>query len=248
MAEGLIARDIAKAFGALQVLSGIDLDVHFGEAVGLLGPNGAGKTTLVNIITGYETHDQGSVLLDGLPLDGLSPERRAHSGLARTFQSGRLFNDMTVAENTVLGAIGTGVPTREANARAMHALEMLGLVDVMTESAGGLSHGLTRLVGLARAVASHPRYLIMDEPAAGLNDHEVPALLVALERIRTEMGCGMLLIEHNVGLVADACSRVFVLASGATIFEGDPHDALRDEAVLSTYLGDATMGLRGGAE
>jgi len=244
---GLVARDIVKSFGALQVLEGVHLDVQPGETVGLLGPNGAGKTTLVNIIAGYETQDSGTVHLDGVVLDGLSPERRAHAGLARTFQSGRLFNDLTVAENAVLGAIGTGVPTREANARALHALEMLNLTDVMTMPAGGLSHGLTRLVGLARAVAMQPRYLVMDEPAAGLNDHEVPALLHALDRIRSETGCGMLLIEHNVGLVADACTRVFVLASGSLLFEGSPHDALRDEAVLSTYLGDATMGLHGGA-
>ena len=247
MTEGLFARDIVKAFGALRVLEGVHIDVQPGETVGLLGPNGAGKTTLVNIIAGYEAQDSGTVALDGSPLDGLSPEKRAHTGLARTFQSGRLFNDLTVSENAVLGAIGTGVPTKEANARAMHALEMLGLTDVMSAPAGGLSHGLSRLVGLARAVSARPRYLIMDEPAAGLNDHEVPALLEALSLIRSETGCGMLLIEHNVGLVADACSRVFVLASGALLFEGTPEDALLDEGVLSAYLGDATMGLHGGA-
>lgn len=246
MTQGLYARDIVKAFGALRVLEGVHIDVQPGETVGLLGPNGAGKTTLVNIIAGYETPDSGTVILDGSALDRLSPEKRTHAGLARTFQSGRLFNELTVVENAALGAIGVGVRTKEANARAVHALEMLGLTRVMTTPAGGLSHGLSRLVGLARAVTARPRYLIMDEPAAGLNDHEVPALLEALSLIRGETGCGMLLIEHNVGLVADACSRVFVLASGALLFEGTPEDALRDEAVLSAYLGDATMGLHGG--
>jgi len=245
--EGLVASDIVKAFGALQVLDGVHMDVRPGETVGLLGPNGAGKTTLVNIIAGYEVQNGGSVTLDGRSLDGLSPEKRAHAGLARTFQSGRLFGDLTVAENAALGALGIGRSNRQANAQALHALELLGLTDVMTVQAGGLSHGLSRLVGLARAIAAQPRYLIMDEPAAGLNDHEVPALLEALGRIRTETGCGMLLIEHNVGLVADACSRVFVLASGALLFEGDPQDALKDEQVLSAYLGDAAMGLHGGA-
>ena len=124
---------------------------------------------------------------------------------------------------------------------------MLNLTEVSTVQAGGLAHGLARLVGLARAVTARPEYLIMDEPAAGLNDHEVPSLLEALEKIRVETGCGMLLIEHNVGLVADACTRVFVLASGSLLFEGAPADALRDEGVLSAYLGDATMGLHGGA-
>jgi len=246
MTDGLSAENIVKAFGALRVLEGVHIDVQPAETVGLLGPNGAGKTTLVNIIAGYEAQDAGTVHLDGVSLDGNSPEKRAHRGLARTFQSGRLFNELTVAENVVLGALGIGVGTKEANARAAQALEMLGLTDVMTMPAGGLSHGLSRLAGLARAVAARPRYLVMDEPAAGLNDHEVPALLEALSLIRSETGCGMLLIEHNVGLVADACSRVFVLASGALLFQGSPEDALRDEGVLSAYLGDATMGLHGG--
>lgn len=245
MTSGLRSEGIVKSFGALRVLEGVHIDLDPGETVGLLGPNGAGKTTLVNIIAGYEVQDAGTVHLDGTSLDGMTPEARAHAGLARTFQSGRLFGDLTVAENTVLGAIGVGVATKEANARAMHALEMLGLTEVMTMPASGLSHGLARLVGLARAISAYPRYLIMDEPAAGLNDHEVPALLEALERIRVETGCGMLLIEHNVGLVADACSRVFVLASGALLFEGAPQDALRDENVLSAYLGDAAMGIHG---
>ena len=144
------------------------------------------------------------------------------------------------------GAIGSGESTKKANRRALDAIELLGLGGVRTDSAGGLSHGLSRLVGLARALTADPDYLIMDEPAAGLNDHETPVLLAALESIRVESGCGMLLIEHNVGLVADACTRVFVLASGEMLFEGTPHDALIDEGVLTAYLGDATMGLHGG--
>lgn len=245
MTETLCASGIVKSFGAISVLEGVTIEIPRGTAVGLLGPNGAGKTTLVNIMTGYEPANQGTVTLDGTVLDGQTPQRRAAAGLARTFQSGRLFNNLTVAENAALGAIGVGAKGVEVRRRTVHFLDMLGLVDVMDVPAGGMSHGNARLVGLARALTSMPRYLVMDEPAAGLNDHEVPALLAALDRVRTEAGCGMLLIEHNVGLVADACSTVFVLASGELIFSGLPQDALKDELVLSAYLGDAAMGGHG---
>lgn len=246
MTQKLEAVSLVKSFGAIRVLEGITITVNKGEAVGLLGPNGAGKTTLVNIIAGYETQDSGTITLDGKSLDGLTPEARTRAGLARTFQSGRLFPGLTVSENVVLGAIGSGESTKKANRRALNAVEMLGLTTVMSESAGGLSHGLSRLVGLARALTANPDYLIMDEPAAGLNDHETPALLAALEDIRADSGCGMILIEHNVGLVADACSMVYVMASGELLFQGAPEAALKDEGVLAAYLGDATMGLHGG--
>lgn len=242
----LEAVSIVKSFGAIRVLEDVTVTVQRGEIVGLLGPNGAGKTTLLNIMAGYETQNSGTVLIDGRCIDGLAPEARTKAGLARTFQSGRLFPELSVTENVVLGAIGSGASSNLANRRALNALEMLGLTAVMTRPAAGLSHGLSRLVGLARALTANPDYLIMDEPAAGLNNHETPALLAALENIQRESGCGMLLIEHNVGLVADACSRVFVLASGELLFEGPPEEALKDDGVLSAYLGDAPMGLHGG--
>ncbi len=246
MTQMLEAVSIVKSFGAIRVLEDVTVTVRKGEIVGLLGPNGAGKTTLLNIMAGYETQNSGTVSIDGGCIDSLPPEARTKAGLARTFQSGRLFPELSVTENVVLGAIGAGASIKVANRRALDALEMLGLTAVMMQPATGLSHGLSRLVGLARALTANPEYLIMDEPAAGLNNHETPALLAALESIQRESGCGMLLIEHNVGLVADACSRVFVLASGELLFEGPPEDALADEAVLSAYLGDATMGLPGG--
>ncbi len=246
MTQMLEAVSIVKSFGAIRVLEDVTVTVQRGEIVGLLGPNGAGKTTLLNIMAGYETQNSGTVLIDGRCIDGLAPEARTKAGLARTFQSGRLFPELSVTENVVLGAIGSGASSNLANRRALNALEMLGLTDVMTRPAAGLSHGLSRLVGLARALTANPDYLIMDEPAAGLNNHETPALLAALENIQRESGCGMLLIEHNVGLVADACSRVFVLASGELLFEGPPEEALKDDGVLSAYLGDAPMGLHGG--
>jgi branched-chain amino acid transport system ATP-binding protein len=240
--EGLTATGIEKSFGALRVLDDVSISLAQGEVVGLLGPNGAGKSTLVNVLSGYERADRGSVTLDGRPLDRLSPAGRARAGLARTFQSARLFSGLSVAENAALGAVGVGASRREGARLAGVALEMLGLTHVASHSARGLPHGLARLAGLARAITAQPRYLVMDEPAAGLNEHEVPALLQALDDVRERVGCGMLLIEHNVSLVAQACSRVAVLAAGSLIFEGSAHAATQDAAVRSAYLGDVSLG------
>lgn len=241
-AETLAAVGIDKSFGALHVLQDVSLSIGRGEVVGLLGPNGAGKSTLVNILAGYEQADAGHVTLNGRALDGLDPSGRARAGLARTFQSARLFAGLSVAENAALGALGTGASRSEAHRIAGVVLELLGLESVAGEVCRSLPHGLARLTGLARALAAQPQYLVMDEPAAGLNEHEVPALLQALERVSERIGCGMLLIEHNVSLVAQACSRVAVLASGSLIFEGTPHAATEDAAVRSAYLGDLTLG------
>ena len=241
-AEMLSAAGIDKAFGALRVLEDVSISVHRGEVVGLLGPNGAGKSTLVNILAGYEQADAGHVTLDGRALDGLDPSGRARAGLARTFQSARLFSGLTVAENAALGALGVGASRAEAARLAGVVLELLGLEDVAARPCHSLPHGLARLTGLARALAAQPAYLVMDEPAAGLNEHEVPALLQALERVGERIGCGMLLIEHNVSLVSQACSRVAVLAAGSMIFEGPPHEATEDPGVRSAYLGDLNLG------
>jgi branched-chain amino acid transport system ATP-binding protein len=216
------ANEISKSFGALQVLDNVTLNIDPGEIVGLLGPNGAGKSTFINILAGYEKQDGGTVVVEGKPLDGLKPNARARSGIARTFQSGRLFGNLTVARE-----------------RSETILEILGIEKLSPYAAGSISHGNARLVGLARAVAAHPKYLIMDEPAAGLNEDEAPRLLHALEVIRKNIGCGMLLVEHNVKLVTQACSRVVVLATGILIFDGNPQDALNNADVKTAYLGNA---------
>lgn len=233
------ANEISKSFGALQVLDNVTLNVNPGEIVGLLGPNGAGKSTFINILAGYEKQDGGTVVVEGKPLDGLKPNARARAGIARTFQSGRLFGNLTVAENVALGAIGLGESRKVAHERSESILEILGIEKLSPHAAGSISHGNARLVGLARAVAAHPKYLIMDEPAAGLNEDEAPRLLQALEVIRKNIGCGMLLVEHNVKLVTQACSRVVVLATGILIFDGNPRDALNNADVKTAYLGNA---------
>lgn len=241
MPQGFVAQGISKSFGALQVLNNVSLTIAPGETVGLLGPNGAGKTTFVNILTGYDSADSGTISLDGAPLDKLASHLRAHKGLSRTFQSGRLFAGLTVAENIALGALGVGASSKEAELRTKDALELLDLMDIAQDRAGSVSHGNARLVGLARAVTSRPKYLVMDEPAAGINEHESPLLLAALQTVSNTLGCGMLLVEHNVQLVVDACSRIIVLATGNLIYDGEPKAALLDPAVKSAYLGDMSL-------
>ena len=209
------------------------------EIVGLLGPNGAGKSTFINVLAGYERQDGGTVSIGENSLDGLKPSARAHRGIARTFQSGRLFNNLTVIENVALGALALGNSKKIAQERAADILEILGIEKLGHLSAGSISHGNARLVGLARAVAAHPKYLVMDEPAAGLNEDEAPRLLHALNNVRESIGCGMLLVEHNVKLVTESCDRVIVLATGVLIFDGDPQEALKNADVQSAYLGNS---------
>ena len=235
------ANEISKSFGALQVLDSVSLRINPGEVLGLLGPNGAGKSTLINILAGYEKQDAGTVVLNGKSLDGLKPDSRARSGISRTFQSGRLFGNLTVAENVALGAIGISKSARISGERATTILNILGIEKLSSFPAGSISHGNARLVGLARAVAAHPKYLIMDEPAAGLNEDEAPRLLNALNIVRENIGCGMLLVEHNVKLVTQACTRVIVLATGNLIYDGNPQDALNNQEVKSAYLGKAEV-------
>lgn len=242
MVQLFSATEISKSFGALQVLDNVSVSIKPREVVGLLGPNGAGKTTFINIIAGYEIQDGGTIEVDGISLDGKPPNARAKAGIARTFQSSRLFNNLTVAENIAMGALGLGFSSKVARERAISVMDILEIANLAGMPAGSLSHGNSRLVGLARAVAAQPKYLIMDEPAAGLNEHEVPHLLNALKVINENIGCGMFLVEHNVGLVAQACERVIVLATGTLIFDGSPAEALENEAVKAAYLGDAAMG------
>ena len=237
--ETFHANEVSKSFGALRVLDNVSLVIKPKEIVGLLGPNGAGKSTFINVLAGYERQDGGTVSIGENSLDGLKPSARAHRGIARTFQSGRLFNNLTVIENVALGALALGNSKKIAQERAADILEILGIEKLGHLSAGSISHGNARLVGLARAVAAHPKYLVMDEPAAGLNEDEAPRLLHALNNVRESIGCGMLLVEHNVKLVTESCDRVIVLATGVLIFDGDPQEALKNADVQSAYLGNS---------
>ena len=234
-AEGLRAEGISLAFAGLQVLRGVELALPPGEAVGLIGPNGAGKTTLVNVLSGFQAPDSGSVFLDGVDVSGWSPPRLARAGLGRTFQAALPFAGLTVMESVAVGAMGVG--RRGAVDVAADVLERLGL-DAQAQSPAGLQPpGNQRLLAIARALATGPRYLLLDEPAAGLNDEERRELVAILRGVVRDFGCGILLIEHDMNVVMDLCSHVQVLDDGATVVVGSPEEVQAHPAVVEAYLG-----------
>lgn len=236
-AAGLRAEGISLAFSGLQVLRGLDLTLPPGQALGLIGPNGAGKTTLVNVLSGFQPADSGRVFLDGAEVTGHSPARLARAGLGRTFQAALPFAGLTVAESVAVGAMGVGIGRRRAADVAANVLERLGLAAHAQSRAGLQPPGSQRLLGIARALATGPRYLLLDEPAAGLNDEECRELVAILRAVIEDFGCAMLLIEHNVNVVMDLCSQVQVLDDGETVAVGAPEQIQTDPAVVEAYLG-----------
>ncbi|HLU42535.1 MAG TPA: ABC transporter ATP-binding protein, partial [Microthrixaceae bacterium] len=239
---------LTQRFGGFTALEDVDLRVGPGEVVGLLGPNGAGKTTLIDCVSGYNRLTAGQVLLDGVDITRWSPHRRARTGLARSFQSLELFDDLTVRENLLAAAdprdrrayltdlVRPGRPVLPDVVGT--AIEELNLADVIDEVAEDLSYGARRLVAIARAVATQPSVLLLDEPAAGLGEAERTELGTLVRRLADEWGMGVLLIEHDVELVLGCADRVVVLDFGQTIAEGVPADIRQDAAVRRAYLGE----------
>jgi branched-chain amino acid transport system ATP-binding protein len=237
--EGLRATGVARAFEGVAALQGVDLEVRRHEVVGLIGPNGAGKTTLVNCMTGFDLPDTGTVALDEREITRWPVARRARAGLARTFQHGHLFKGLSVRENVEVAALGVGRSARAARRRAGELLGLLDLQDRIEQEAGLLPHGEEMKLGVARALATEPRYVLMDEPAAGLSDSEVPAFADVLRSVRDEHEAGVLVIDHNVALIMGVCDRVYVLDEGKLIAHGPPDEVRRDVQVASAYLGAA---------
>jgi branched-chain amino acid transport system permease protein len=233
----LEASGISVAFGGLQVLSSVDLRFARGEVLGLIGPNGAGKTTLVNALSGFQPPDSGTVTVDGAEITGLAPALRARAGLARSFQAALPFRHMTALESVAVGALALGRSRREATALAAEILDRLGLAAEAGRAAGTLAPGAQRLLGVGRALAGEPRYLLLDEPAAGLNDAECEELVAILGGVRADFGCGVLLIEHDMNVVMDLCPRVQVLEQGSTLAVGPAAEVQADPAVVEAYLG-----------
>jgi branched-chain amino acid transport system permease protein len=234
---GLRAEGVSLAFSGLQVLRGVELTLPAGETLGLIGPNGAGKTTLVNVISGFQAPDSGAVFLGDLEVTGWSPARLARAGLGRTFQAALPFAGLTVAESVAVGAMGVGVGRRRAVDIAADVLERLGLSEQAQSPAGLQPPGSQRLLGIARALATGPRCLLLDEPAAGLNDEERRELVTILRGVTRDFGCAILLIEHDMNVVMDLCSRVQVLDDGETVAVGSPEEVQADPAVIEAYLG-----------
>lgn len=236
-AMALVISDVTKDFAGLRALDAVSLRLEQGEILGLIGPNGSGKTTLINIITGFLKPSAGRIWLDGTELTGLPPHKIAPLGLARTFQTIKLFMNLTVRENVEVAAVSVGLARQEAGRRADEMLEMLGAADLADMQAGSLPYGAERRVEIARALAANPRYLLLDEPAAGLNEAESEELLETLASIPKEFGCGLLIVDHDMRLIMRLCDRLHVLNYGKTISEGNPDEVRKSPAVIEAYLG-----------
>jgi branched-chain amino acid transport system ATP-binding protein len=225
----------------VRALQEVTLELHRHEVVGLIGPNGAGKSTLVNVLTGFDLPTGGTVELESRDITGWSSHRRARGGLVRTFQHSRSFRGLSVRENVELAALGVGAGRREARARAERLLELLGLADRAAAPAGALAHGDERRLGVARALATEPRFVLMDEPAAGLPEAEVPEFADVVRRIRDDHDAGVLLIDHNMALVMGVCDRIHVLDQGRTLAEGSPAEIRGNLDVTAAYLGETAV-------
>jgi branched-chain amino acid transport system ATP-binding protein len=234
----LRASSVSRSFEGVEALRDVSLELAPGEVVGLIGPNGAGKSTLVNVLSGFDRPSRGRVLLEEQDVTRWSAHRRGRHGLARTFQHSHAFRGLTVRENVEVSALGVGASGREASRRADELLELLGLAEYAERPALQLSHGDERRLGVARALATAPRYVLMDEPAAGLPEAEVPDFAAAVSAVR-DRGAGVLLVDHNVALVLEVCERIHVLDQGATLAEGTPAEIRSHLGVAAAYLGES---------
>jgi branched-chain amino acid transport system permease protein len=231
-----------KFFGGLRAVDGIDLEVGRGTVHALIGPNGSGKTTTLNVVNGIYKATGGRIFIDGNDVTLKSPHERAGHGLGRTFQNIRLFPSMSALENVIVGAQRDNNPiepgSKALRARAMSALDFVGLADKADTIVRSLPYGHQRLVEIARALAGHPKLLLLDEPAAGLNQTEKMELVELLKKLRSGHGLTIFLIDHDMGLVEKVSDRITVLNFGKKIAEGTPQEVLRHPDVIAAYLGD----------
>ncbi len=247
--------NITMKFGGVTAIDRLDFSVEKGEIYGLIGPNGAGKTTIFNIITGNYKPTEGRVIFDGEDVTGTKPDKIVYKGIARTFQNIRLFKSMSVLDNILIGFHDrTNYTYLEAILRlpryhsyekkikkeAMEILEEFGIAKFADNEATALSYGNQRKVEIARALATGPKLLLLDEPAAGMNPIETEELSDIIHKIKKDYNLTILLIEHDMKFVNNMCDRVTVLDYGEKIFDGKPADAIVDEKVVSAYLGDFT--------
>jgi branched-chain amino acid transport system ATP-binding protein len=232
---------VSRSFEGVHALREVTLELGRGEVVGLIGPNGAGKSTLVNVLTGFDRPTSGTVELEGQDVTRWRPGRRSRHGLARTFQHSHAFRALSVRENVEVGALGVGARPRSARRRAEQVLELLGLQGQAEAQADTLAQGDERRLGVARALATSPRFLLLDEPAAGLPETEVTEFAAAVRTVRDGDGAGILLIDHNMALIMEVCDRIHVLDQGRTLAEGAPAEIRANLDVAAAYLGESAV-------
>jgi branched-chain amino acid transport system ATP-binding protein len=235
---GVAVNSVSVVFEGLVAVNDVDLVLEKGEIVGLIGPNGAGKTTLVNVMSGFQQPTHGSVRVSGEQITDWLPERFVKLGVARTFQGGRPFKRLTVRENVETGALGAGARAGAARKLADELLEVLDLQDHAGVLAGALPFGEDRRLGIARALATSPEFLLLDEPAAGMNDGETDSLVKMLRDLRASHGCGMLVIEHDMRFIRELPDRIYVLDQGAVLAQGPVKEVMSDPVVVAAYLGE----------
>lgn len=230
-------KSLGKRFKGVVAVDGVSLDLDRGEVVGLIGPNGSGKTTMLAMASGVLRPTEGRIEIDGTDLTGKGPTQFARGGVGRTFQQVRLFEGFTVAETIEVGAVAKGHSPEEIE----EPMRILGLDEHRDRHASTLAYGLQRRVEIARALAGRPQYLLLDEPAAGMNEAESKNLLEAIQKVVSSFGCGVLIVEHDLHLIMTLCDRVHVLSEGSTIAEGSPDQVRTDPAVIETYIGNMNL-------
>ena len=234
----VIAENVHVHYEGVRAVDGVDLNLSEGQIIGLIGPNGAGKTTLLNAISGFASLTGGTVMIAGEDVTGSAPHRLLAYGLVRTFQEVATFPALTVYENVELGALGAGLSRRQARQRCAELLRVFRLGEWAESAASVLPHGQERRLGIARAVAARPRFVLLDEPAAGMDDAESIDLADTIVELRDEYGCGVLLVEHDMRVIFRICESIQVLNFGKTMALGSPDEIRTDRQVIAAYLGE----------